>query len=246
MKKLLALILCVMMFVAVIPTAAFADVNYPTAGAAYTTEGKFDTKAIKDAVTTANDAIKLMQGTVVANETVFGTIKTVDDLFVSMAKNIFADYVPYDENDASKSDMEGDVKKALRTFVGTVINGEMTKDTTVAYYTDATTHKVKPDKFLTKYISAFNKATNSAEAQKYIEAVLTTAMANAMIPAVEERMSDLKDSIADWEDGTAIWNSATGYGFADSTPDKLIDSFGSWNVPKTDNQILIGPQGIID
>ena len=245
MKKLLALILCVMMFVAVIPTTAFAAVAYPTAGQAYT-NGAYATQAIKDAVTNANDAIKLMQGTVVANETVFGTIKTVDDLFVSMAKNIFADYAPYDSNDPAKSTMEGNVKAALRTFVGAVINGEMKKDTTVAYYTNDK-GIVQPDKFLTKYISAFNKATNSAEAQKYIEAVLTTAMANAMIPAVEEKMSNLKDSIADWEDGTSIWNNTTtGYGFADSTPNALIDSFGSWLAPKADNQILIGPQGIID
>ena len=245
MKKLLALILCVMMFVAVIPTAAFAAGGYPTAGTVYT-EGAFVTQEIKDAITAANDSIKLMQGTIVANETVFGTIKTVDDLFVSMAKDVFANYVPYDNDDPAKSAMEGDVKAALRSFVGTVIRGEMTKDATVKYYTDATTNVVKPDKFLTKYISAFNKATNSAEAQKYFEAVLTTAMAKAMIPTVKEKMSDLKDSIADWEDGTPIWNDAEkGYGFTDAEAGELIAAFGDWGVPSAEDQILVGPQGIL-
>ena len=62
MKKLLALVLCVMMFVAIIPSSAFAY-NKASSGSAYigntddNADGWYDVKKNKDAIDDLKDAI---------------------------------------------------------------------------------------------------------------------------------------------------------------------------------------------
>ena len=74
MKKLLALILCVMLFVALIPSNAFA----------------WEDKAVSNtAIKEAEKSIKNMYTAIAADELVFGTAKSLHDLFDGMATSLF-------------------------------------------------------------------------------------------------------------------------------------------------------------
>jgi hypothetical protein len=94
MKKLLALVLCVMMFVAVIPTAAFAattvTVVNPDLPQAGTVEWN-STAVSKKAISNAKDNIERYYGTLAADNAVFGTIKSMDSVISDIAKGMFAD-----------------------------------------------------------------------------------------------------------------------------------------------------------
>ena len=95
MKKLLALVLCVMMFVSVLSTNAFAAkatevdaLNYPTA-TNLPAAGMLTTKSANDAISHAKKNIEYMYGTLAADNAVFGTVKNMDDVINGMITNIF-------------------------------------------------------------------------------------------------------------------------------------------------------------
>jgi len=99
MKKLLALILCVMMFVAIIPTAAFADNTVGPARPAnapvvtnlpLTTLNNSSLIAAQKAISHAKSNIEYLYGTLTANESVFETIKGVDGIVKSLVTDLFA------------------------------------------------------------------------------------------------------------------------------------------------------------
>jgi hypothetical protein len=94
MKKLLALVLCVMMFVAVIPTAAFAATTVTPVAADLPVAGTSEwpgTAVSKKAISNAKDNIERVYGTLAADTAVFGTIKSVDSVITDIAKNLFKD-----------------------------------------------------------------------------------------------------------------------------------------------------------
>jgi hypothetical protein len=119
MKKLLALVLCVMMFVAVIPTAAFAE--WPDAWKS--------AKAVSDAK--AN--IDYLYGTLAADTTVFESIKSVDSILSNMAKSMFEGTDKYDiETRDGKGyyrlyngDLVSNAKAVLRANIGAAITDYM-------------------------------------------------------------------------------------------------------------------------
>jgi hypothetical protein len=94
MKKLLALVLCVMMFVAVIPTAAFAATTVTPVPADLPKAGTSEwpaTSVSKKAISNAKDNIERVYGTLAADSAVFGTIKSVDSVITDIAKDLFKD-----------------------------------------------------------------------------------------------------------------------------------------------------------
>ena len=170
MKKLLALVLCVMMFVAVIPTAAFADdpaatntsvvyvaPDFPKAGDSAWPSITASKKAISDAK--AN--IEYVYGALAADTAVFGTIKGMDEVITNLAKGVFADVDGYTYVTTNKegkpvvvtvgnSTLVDNTKAALRDIIGSSITTYMNK-----HIGDFTTvgHTLYTDEALTKKIA---------------------------------------------------------------------------------------------
>ena len=80
MKKLLALLLCVMLFAAVIPTNAFAGT---------TATGWADKAVSNTAVKEAQKSIKGMYTAIATDEFVFGTAKSLHDFADGLASSLF-------------------------------------------------------------------------------------------------------------------------------------------------------------
>ncbi len=161
MKKLLALVLCVMMFVAVIPTAAFAADPATNTSVVYVAP-KFpeagnsawpSITASKKAISDAKANIEYVYGALAADTAVFGTIKGMDDVITNLAKGVFADVDGYTYVTTNKegkpvvvtvgnSTLVDNTKAALRDIIGSSITTYMNKHigdfTTVGHnlYTD--------------------------------------------------------------------------------------------------------------
>ncbi len=91
MKKLLALVLCVMMFVAIIPTAAFADSYQPAPTPATPTDEWPSIYASTKAISNAKKNIEYLYNGLAADNAVFSGIKAMDSFVVDLAKGLFTD-----------------------------------------------------------------------------------------------------------------------------------------------------------
>jgi hypothetical protein len=179
MKKLLALVLCVMMFVAIIPTAAFAATatptsivyeapDFPKAGDSAWPSITASKKAISDAK--AN--IEYVYGALAADTAVFGTIKGMDEVITNLAKGVFADvdgYTYVTKNAAGNkivvtvgnSTLVDNTKAALRDIIGSSITTYMNK-----HIGDFATvgHNLYTDEAMTKKISGTGYVNKSGSA----------------------------------------------------------------------------------
>ncbi len=205
MKKLLALILCVMMFVAIIPTAAFADVTVVPAQSG--NGWRMGTKQwAKDAVDDATDAISDMYNALAANKGVFATVSAIDGVVVAMAKDLWADKDGFGDldNDAA----ETHTKNLLRSLIGSEITKYM-NDHANAYASlnDDGTVDIDPAKYLKTFATAASKAMTSEKATANIQAVVLSLAAAQAYKDFSDDMDDLLDEIIDWNDGkgTAVW-----------------------------------------
>ena len=134
MKKLLALVLCVMMFVSVLSTAAFAD--KPTTPPTPTwTAGGWNTTTINNkAIKNAKENIEFMYGTLAADNAVFGTIKSVDEVVSNLVKGMFEDVDSINANviglgnyEVGHDKLVDNSKSFIRDVVGTEIIKYMNK-----------------------------------------------------------------------------------------------------------------------
>ena len=126
MKKLLALILCVMMFVSVMSTSAFADkapfsahYDHDTGFLTIMPNAAANNKAIKN----AKENIEFMYGALAADNAVFGTIKSVDSVVSSIAKDLFKDVEGMwaNGNYLTGGKLESNTKTVLRDYIGSAI-----------------------------------------------------------------------------------------------------------------------------
>jgi len=128
MKKLLALILCVMMFVAIIPTAAFAAppaTTYvgPLHDASVTNKpihSEMTYKAASDAISHAKANIDYMYGTLAANNAVFGTVKGMDDVVNGLVTDMFDGTSGY-----IKGVPVGTIKDNVKLYMKDIIGGSV-------------------------------------------------------------------------------------------------------------------------
>jgi hypothetical protein len=118
MKKLLALVLCVVMVLSLAP-AAFAA--WPT------------TAASNKAISNAKANIEYAYSALAADTAVFGTIKTVDSIVTDMAKGLFNGVDKYDIKWGNgymrlyNSDLVDNAKELLRAEIGASISTYMSK-----------------------------------------------------------------------------------------------------------------------
>jgi hypothetical protein len=241
MKKLLALILCVMMFVAVIPTSAFAASKVVGSGstvASFTTVpdkvDKFDSVYnAKKAVEAASDAIQAMYGGVAADQGVFATVKAIDSVVVDLSKQIFdgVDKLDVLGTTYTNKTLTDNTKAYLRTHIGGEIIDYM-KDHIGTYaelkeIKDANGNVIgkytvyDPVKYMNAFATAASKAMSGEKGAKNIEAIVYSMAAAKVQKDSLDAMKDLYDEIHAWEGTDNIFGA---YGFnAVVKPDATTD-----------------------
>jgi hypothetical protein len=122
MKKLLALVLCVMMFVSVLSTNAFADKATVSAHPDFDTGLLTDTPraaANNKAIKNAKENIEYMYGALAADNAVFGTIKSMDSVIGSIASDLFSGVDEFRGIPGGK--LKDNTKTVLRDYIGSSI-----------------------------------------------------------------------------------------------------------------------------
>jgi hypothetical protein len=154
MKKLLALVLCVMMFVAVIPTAAFADAVQPAPVPADPTDAWPSVYASNKAISNAKKNIEYLYNGLAADNAVFSGIKAMDSFVVDLAKGLFTDVDDYTyttrvwdvatqkfiekKYTVSNDTLVKNTKAELRSIIGDSISDYMNDH--IASYAEISTH----------------------------------------------------------------------------------------------------------
>jgi len=239
MKKLLALILCVMMFVAVIPTAAFADpaVNYTNLDRTETNAKKLwsGAYAASKAVEDMSDAVKAMYGSIAANQGVFNTVVAIDDTVKSIAEGMFEGLDTLTmkasngttEKFTTNKQLTDATKNFLKEHVGKEItkymnehSSEFTDSKTIGTGAAATTEKIiNPIKYMNTFATAASKAMSSEKAVKNIEALY-------YVGAFAKAQKEAKDKMEDLYDDYRAWGGKfSDYGWTDITANTGWDPY---------------------
>ena len=229
MKKLLALILCVMLFVSVIPTAAFAadvGVGDESGWAA----SKINTKAVSN----MKDDIASMYAALAVNQTVFGTAKVMHDLADGMVKALFADTDSIDflnpdgtvNHTVAHDDLVTNARAYLKEIIGGHINSYIAKRLPAMTDDDG---NVDAEDYLKLYTKAVSDALTSSKAQKGFEAFVYAIVTANLADSINDQFDDLYDAMVDWNDFGNKWGE---FGFAGEVP----DFSNLWhNIPTTAN-----------
>lgn len=194
MKKLLALILCVMMFVAVIPTSAFA--------------ATWADKAVSNtAIKEAEKSIKNMYTAIATDELVFGTAKSLYDLSNGLAENMFDGIASVDNASGTGKTYHDDLVANTRKYMNAIIGDSIAKyisDRTAIFTSGSINGGVDPEKYLKVFVAAVNDAVTSEKAQKGLQAFAYDLFALKTMNAVKDQAEDIQTAIKDW--GSGKWN----------------------------------------
>ena len=213
MKKLLALILCVMMFVSVIPMSAYAEwpiVDNPLDSAnTYASE-------IKNMIKHTRENIETAYGVLVMDQVVYNSAKGMDDAIVNLVDGIAKPLINKGKMTKGESDA---IKDAVRGLIDEMVAGKMLKD---AYkYFDG--DKIDPIKYAQTFANSVAKALTDKDFQKGYEAVATYF-------ALRQVVSDINDQLE--KDYEKFQNGIDGKfdaKFADRYPElaeNFIDTYG--------------------
>jgi hypothetical protein len=215
MKKLLALILCVMMFVAVVPTAAFAA-DAPQQQSKWA--GASTQNNIHDML---QSNIQNMYGAMAADTAVYNTVKGIDDIVKDLASGFLKDYAP---NPNGTGIQEKTIEDAIVSSLRATVGGEISK-----YLDDHRNEYMSVDKAgnrvfdAMKYAGVFSKAaSNAMSSEKAVKGIQNYALLAVQATAYEslaQQAFDLRndlDSFDHWGD----------YGFDDANT-----AWKDWNVP---------------
>ena len=190
MKKLLALILCVMLFVSVIPTMAFAEDAPATTGvkeypwidnpldtaAQYKKEISNMIKNTKDKIATAYDVLAM-------DQVVYSSAKGMDDTIVGLVDAISNPLI--EKGKMAKADATK-VKDSIRLLMDELVATDMAK---TWKYTDAD-GKIVAIKYAETFAKAVNDAMTSKKFQKGYEAVATYFALSQMVSDINDQLSD--------------------------------------------------------
>ena len=192
MKKLLALVLCVMMFVAVIPTNAFA----------------WEDKAVSStAVKEAEKSIKNMYTAIATDELVFGTAQSLYNLFDSLAGNLFEGVDSFSNVEKRVTTYHDDLVKNTRKALNAIVGDSIAKyisDRSASFASTTINGGVDPEKYLNVFVAAVNDAVSSEKAQAGIQAFVYDLYALKVYDAVVGEAKDIQTAIKDW--GSAKWD----------------------------------------
>ncbi len=227
MKKLLALVLCVMMFVSIIPTSAFAEeilspypwIDMPLlSAAAYKND-------IKDMIKNSREEIESAYGIMAANKSVYNTAKAMDETVVglvdALAKNLIGEkvYIMGEGERRFTKDDADDVKDLIRAWVDVKVASKIADNTYKFYDGD--------DYFPLKYAQVFAdsvaKVLTDKDFQKGYEAVATYFAVTKLMKDVNDKLEDEWKALRDEAAGTKFDNK-----FADRYPvlaESYVDTF---------------------
>ena len=215
MKKLLALVLCVMMFVSVIPTSAFAAYSYPDVENPLDTVAQYN-KEIKNMIKHTRENIEFAYGVLTMDQVVYNAAKSMDDVICNLVDGIADPLIAKNKFTKAHAD---NVKNAVRDLFDDMVTEKMNDNIYKAYDKDG---KLIPTKYAQVFADAVSSSLTSKKFQKGYEAVATYfALAN-LVSDVNDK---LKDGYTDFFDSVD-----TGFDekFADRYPDlsaAYIDSF---------------------
>ena len=213
MKKLLALVLCVMMFVSVLPTSAFA--LYPIVDDPLDSANAY-AKEIKNMVKHTRENIEKAYEVLTMDQVVYNTAKGMDDAIVNLVDGIANPLISKGKMTKAYADL---VKDAVRGLIDGMVAEKMTKD---AYkYMDGT--KVLPLKYAQVFADSVAKALTDKDFQKGYEAVATYW---ALRQIVDDAKSELDKKYEEFENSVDVKFDAK---FADRYPElaeNFIDTYG--------------------
>ena len=182
-----------MMFVAIIPTNAFA----------------WEDKAVSNtAIKEAEKSIKNMYTAIATDELVFGTAKSLYDLSNGLAENMFAGVESVDKyGTTDQKTYHDDLVKYTRQYMNKTIGDSIAKyisDRTASFTSTTINGGVDPEKYLKVFVAAVNDAVASEKAQKGLQAFVYDLYALKTMSAVKDKAEDIQKAIKDW--GSGKWN----------------------------------------
>jgi hypothetical protein len=201
MKKLLAMILCVVMVMSLAP-AAFAAGTTGGVGTPYILDripAYDDTAVAKKTISDLGKDMKAMYYAIAADETVFGTAKGIYSMTDSLAKELLKDIEKFETpwgTTIYQEDLIDNVRAGLNHMIGNEISNYLNER--VDSFTNSTTGRVQPDKYLNTFVKAVNNALTSEKGQKNIEAMVYGLAALSLQKSVNDRADDLYHDIVDW------------------------------------------------
>jgi fructose-specific component phosphotransferase system IIB-like protein len=219
MKKLLALILCVMMFVSVIPTMAFAE-DAPTtdtqkpAAIDYSKYGWIDNplyaasvykKEIENMMKNTKEDIENAYAEFASNKSVYSTAKGMDDTIVGLVDAISADIigkkiVVYDaegkvtnpEYQFKKADADG-IKDQVRLLIDKKVADKMAENEykfVSKYNDDGSVKEINPIKYAQTFADSVSAVLTDKDFQKGYEAVATYFALASLVKNVNDTLKD--------------------------------------------------------
>ena len=218
MKKLLALILCVMMFVSVIPTMAFAT-SYTADYEKYPwidndADGKIALmalaqykKEIENMMKNTKEDIENAYAEFASNKVVYSTAKGMDDTIVGLVDAITADLIgkkiPVMKNDGStvdpaaaeyqfkKADADG-IKTQIRHLIDAKVADKMTENEYkfVSKYENGKPSEIDPIKYAQTFADSVSAVLTDKDFQKGYEAVATYFALASLVKSVNDQLKD--------------------------------------------------------
>ncbi len=219
MKKLLALILCVMMFVSVIPTMAFAenDQNPPAAAAvAYPwidnplmAAAQYK-KEIENMMKNTKEDIQNAYAEFASNKVVYSTAKGMDDTIVGLVDAITADLIgkkiavynadgTLDKTDPTKVQYQfkkadaDNIKDLVRGLIDKKVADKMTENEykfVSKYNDDGSVKEINPIKYAQTFADSVSAVLTDKDFQKGYEAVATYFALDSLVRNVNDTLKD--------------------------------------------------------
>jgi len=218
MKKLLALVLCVMMFVSVIPTSAFAHTYGDL-----TVDNPLYSKAqyadqIKNMIKNTKSNIEGSYKVLVGDQVVYGSAKAMDDIIVGLVDGIGTTLIEKDSLTKAAVDA---VKDNVRSYFDTAVAKKISDNMYKAYDKDG---KKDPLLYAQLVANSIQDALTDQDFQKGYEAVVTFWALASMVKDVQDDLKDARKDFAASVDKKFQADFAAKY---DELVDDYIDTFAT-------------------
>ena len=226
MKKLLALILCVMMFVSVIPMSAYAE--WPIVDKPLDSANQYASE-IKNMIKHTRENIETAYGVLVMDEVVYNSAKGMDDAIVNLVDGIAKPLINKGKMTKADSDV---IKDAVRGLIDEMVASKMAKD---AYkYFDG--DKIDPIKYAQTFANSVAKALTDKDFQKGYEAVATYFALRQIVSDVNDQLEKDYEKFQNGIDGKFDAK------FADRYPvlaENFIDTYGEMAEAILDGELFL-------
>ena len=226
MKKLLALILCVMMFVSVIPMSAYAE--WPIVDNPLDSANEYANE-IKNMIKHTRENIETAYGVLVMDQVVYNSAKGMDDAIVNLVDGIAKPLI--NKGKMTKDDSDT-VKDAIRGLIDGMVAKNMMKD---AYkYFDG--DKIDPIKYAQVFANSVSKALTDKDFQKGYEAVATYFALSQIVSDVNDQLEKDYEKFQNGIDGKFDAK------FADRYPvlaENFIDTYGEMAEAILDGELFL-------